>query len=114
MRAPQRNADDVREQRPRRFGNVTRATGTELGNLIVLGFARCSTTVNVVSDGGDHAFLIDTKTHGAHQRKGIGTRVVRFAAQHAETAGCTVVHSDSRRQSQRSASGKIAPPWFGS
>jgi hypothetical protein len=24
----------------------------------------------------------------------------------------TVVHSDSRRQSQRSASGKLAPPWF--
>jgi GNAT superfamily N-acetyltransferase len=50
--------------------------------------------VNVVSDGGDHAFLIDTKTHGAYQHKGIGTRVVRFAAQHAKAAGCEWLHVD--------------------
>ncbi len=50
--------------------------------------------VNVVSDGGDHAFLIDTKTHGAHQRKGIGTRVVSLAAQHAKAAGCEWLHVD--------------------
>ena len=31
--------------------------------------------VNLVSDGGDHAFLLDTKTHGAHQRKRIGARL---------------------------------------
>jgi ribosomal protein S18 acetylase RimI-like enzyme len=50
--------------------------------------------VNVVSDGGDHAFLIDTKAHGAHQRRGIGTRVVRFAAEHAKAAGCEWLHVD--------------------
>jgi ribosomal protein S18 acetylase RimI-like enzyme len=50
--------------------------------------------VNVVSDGGDHAFLIDTKTHGARQRKGIGTRVVRLAAEHARAAGCEWLHVD--------------------
>ena len=50
--------------------------------------------VNVVSDGGDHAFLIDTKTHGAHQRKGVGTRTVHFAAQHAKAAGCEWLHVD--------------------
>jgi GNAT superfamily N-acetyltransferase len=50
--------------------------------------------VNVASDGGNHAFLIDTKTHGAHQRKGIATRVVRFAAQHAKAAGCEWLHVD--------------------
>lgn len=32
--------------------------------------------VNVVTDGGDHAFLIDTKTRGSLQRQGIATRVV--------------------------------------
>jgi GNAT superfamily N-acetyltransferase len=50
--------------------------------------------VNVVSDGGDHAFLIDTKTRGADQRKGIGTRLVQFAAQHAKSAGCEWLHVD--------------------
>jgi len=50
--------------------------------------------VNVVSDGGDHAFLIDTKTHRDHQRTGVGTRTVRFAAQHAKAAGCEWLHVD--------------------
>jgi len=50
--------------------------------------------VNVVSDGADHAFLIDPKTHGAHQRKGIGTRIVHFAAEHAKDAGCEWLHVD--------------------
>jgi ribosomal protein S18 acetylase RimI-like enzyme len=50
--------------------------------------------VNVASDGGDHAFLIDTKTHGSYQRRGIGTRVVRFAAEHAKAAGCEWLHVD--------------------
>jgi ribosomal protein S18 acetylase RimI-like enzyme len=50
--------------------------------------------VNVVSDGGDHAFLVDTKTHGAYQRQGIGTRVVHFAAQHAKAAECEWLHVD--------------------
>ena len=50
--------------------------------------------VNVAWDGGDHAFLIDTKTHGSYQRSGIGTRVVRFAAEHAKAAGCEWLHVD--------------------
>ena len=56
--------------------------------------ARVVGFVNVVSDGGDHAFLVDTKTHGAHQRAGIGTRTVQFAAQHARAAGCEWLHVD--------------------
>jgi GNAT superfamily N-acetyltransferase len=70
--------------RPHSLGWVT-ARGA--GGVLV-GF------VNVVSDGGDHAFLIDTKTHGAHHRKGIGTGVVQFAAQHAKVAGCEWLHVD--------------------
>lgn len=50
--------------------------------------------VNVVSDGGDHAFLLDAKTRGADQRRGIGTHVVRFAARHAKAAGCEWLHVD--------------------
>jgi ribosomal protein S18 acetylase RimI-like enzyme len=70
--------------RPHSFGWVTARTA----DGTVVGF------VNVVTDGGDHAFLIDTKTHGAFQRKGIGTEVVAFAAQHAKAAGCEWLHVD--------------------
>jgi ribosomal protein S18 acetylase RimI-like enzyme len=38
--------------------------------------------------------LIDTKTHGAHQRTGIGTRLVQIAAAHAKAAGCEWLHVD--------------------
>jgi GNAT superfamily N-acetyltransferase len=70
--------------RPRSFGWVTARDAD--GHLI--GF------VNVVSDGGDHAFLIDTKTHGHQQRKGVGTATVRFAAERAKAAGCEWLHVD--------------------
>ena len=50
--------------------------------------------VNVATDGGDHAFLIDTKTRGSHQRQGIGTRTVHLAAQQAKEAGCEWLHVD--------------------
>lgn len=50
--------------------------------------------VNVATDGGDHAFLIDTKTRGSYQRRGIGTRTVELAAQQAKAAGCEWLHVD--------------------
>ncbi len=50
--------------------------------------------VNVAWDGGDHAFLIDTKTHGNWQRRGIGTGVVQHATRHAKAAGCEWLHVD--------------------
>jgi ribosomal protein S18 acetylase RimI-like enzyme len=73
------------EIRPQSVGWVTARLGDD-GMLV--GF------VNVVTDGGDHAFLLDTKTRGSHQRRGIGTRVVRFAAEHAKAAGCEWLHVD--------------------
>jgi len=50
--------------------------------------------VNVAWDGGDHAFLLDTKTRGDRQRKGIATAVVGLAASHARAAGCSWLHVD--------------------
>ena len=50
--------------------------------------------VNVAWDGGDHAFLLDPKTRGSFQRRGIGTRLVRRAAEQARTAGCEWLHVD--------------------
>jgi hypothetical protein len=44
--------------------------------------------VNVARDGGDHAFLIDTRTRPDRQHQGVGTELVRIAALDAEVAGC--------------------------
>ncbi|MFE0103446.1 GNAT family N-acetyltransferase [Streptomyces sp. NPDC059009] len=58
------------------------------GEGLLVGF------VNVAWDGCDHAFLIDTKTRGAYQRRGIATAVVRLAADRARAAGCEWLHVD--------------------
>src|SRR5918999_5589736 len=63
--------------RPHSLGWVT-ARGDE---GVLIGF------VNVAWDGGDHAFLIDTKVRPDQQRRGIGTQLVRVAAEHGREAG---------------------------
>jgi ribosomal protein S18 acetylase RimI-like enzyme len=70
--------------RPHSLGWVVARDAEEL----VVGF------VNVAWDGGDHAFLLDPKTRGELQRRGIGTRLVALAAQHAQAAGCEWLHVD--------------------
>jgi len=70
--------------RPQSLGWVTARTAD--GDLA--GF------VNVAWDGGDHAFLVDTKTRCDRQRRGVGTEVVRQAALHAKAAGCEWLHVD--------------------
>lgn len=50
--------------------------------------------VNVAWDGGDHAFLLDTKTRSDHQRRGIASEMVGLAALHAKAAGCEWLHVD--------------------
>ena len=70
--------------RPHSLGWVTaRAPG---GGLV--GFA------NVAWDGGDHAFLLDPKVRPEHQRRGVGTELVRIAAERAKAAGCEWLHVD--------------------
>jgi GNAT superfamily N-acetyltransferase len=70
--------------RPHSLGWVT--ARTREGTL--LGF------VNVAWDGCDHAFLIDTKTRETFQRRGLGRRLVRLAAEQAKAAGCEWLHVD--------------------
>jgi GNAT superfamily N-acetyltransferase len=70
--------------RPHSFGWVTARDA----DGVLVGF------VNVVSDGGDHAFLLDTKTRGSLQRRGIGTRVVALAVEEARAAGHEWLHVD--------------------
>lgn len=50
--------------------------------------------VNVAWDGGDHAFLLDTKTRTDHRRRGIATELVRLATVEAQRAGCEWLHVD--------------------
>ena len=64
--------------RPRSLGWVAGRTP----DGVLVGF------VNVAWDGADHAFLIDTKTHPAHQRRGLGTAVVQLAVEQTRSAGC--------------------------
>lgn len=50
--------------------------------------------VNVAWDGGVHAFLLDTMVGSSHRRSGIGTELVRIAADRAAQAGCEWLHVD--------------------
>ena len=50
--------------------------------------------VNVVTDGGDHAFVLDTVVASTHRRRGIGTELVRRAAGRARAADCQWLHVD--------------------
>jgi ribosomal protein S18 acetylase RimI-like enzyme len=70
--------------RPHSLGWVTARGADEA----LIGF------VNVAWDGCDHAFLIDTKVRPDHQRRGIGTELVRIAARHANEAGCEWMEVD--------------------
>jgi GNAT superfamily N-acetyltransferase len=81
--------------RPRSLGWVT----ARLGDGALIGF------VNVAWDGGDHAFLLDTKVAGAHQRRGIATELVDWARSHAKAAGCEWLHVDFEEH--------LAPFYFG-
>jgi ribosomal protein S18 acetylase RimI-like enzyme len=50
--------------------------------------------VNVAWDGGDHAFLLDTKVHPDFRRQGLGTRIVTMAVGEAKHAGCEWIEVD--------------------
>ena len=69
--------------RPHSLGWVTARLSGE-----VAGF------VNVAWDGGNHAFLLDTKTRGDLQHRGIGIELVRHARDGAARAGCEWLHVD--------------------
>jgi GNAT superfamily N-acetyltransferase len=50
--------------------------------------------VNVAWDGGVHAFLMDTTVAPEYRRRGIGTELVRRAADVARRAGLEWLHVD--------------------
>lgn len=50
--------------------------------------------VNIAWDGGVHAFLLDTTVHPAYQHQGIGSQLVREAADAAKAHGIEWLHVD--------------------
>ncbi|MCI1020264.1 GNAT family N-acetyltransferase [Microbacterium sp. C5A9] len=50
--------------------------------------------VNVVGDGGVHAFVIDTTVLPARQGEGIGRRLIEVAVATARSLGCEWLHVD--------------------
>jgi ribosomal protein S18 acetylase RimI-like enzyme len=77
-------ADDWRGQLSQHsLGWVCARAGQELAGF-----------VNVVWDGGSHAFILDTMVASARRRLGVGTRLVAVAAEQARAAGCEWLHVD--------------------
>jgi len=50
--------------------------------------------VNVATDGGQHAFVLDTCVHTAHRKRGIGKALVCKAIDEASRKGITWLHVD--------------------
>ena len=50
--------------------------------------------VNVVGDGGQHAFILDTVVAVDHRRQGIGAALIDIAAGEARRRGCEWLHVD--------------------
>lgn len=50
--------------------------------------------VNVVWDGGVHAFLLDTTVHPDFRRRGLGQQLVAAATDHARGLGAAWLHVD--------------------
>ncbi|WP_308368788.1 GNAT family N-acetyltransferase [Streptomyces sp. ISL-36] len=50
--------------------------------------------VNVVGDGGVHAFVLDTTVHPDARRQGLGVALVRAAAEAARERGAHWLHVD--------------------
>ena len=77
--------------RPRSFVNVLERSlcffGAFDGDPLV-GF------VNVATDGGAHAFLLNPTVHPAYRRHGLGTRLVAAAIDAAKGARCQWLHVD--------------------
>jgi GNAT superfamily N-acetyltransferase len=71
----------------RSLGHVGAYDGTRL-----IGF------VNVISDGGEHAFLLDTAAHPEFRRQGIGTKLVKRAVELARQRGALWLHVDFEPQ----------------
>jgi GNAT superfamily N-acetyltransferase len=75
-------------------GEYQRVLAQSLGYLGAFVGDRLVGFVNVATDGGEHAFLLDPTVDVAFRRRGIGLELVRRAAAVARERGCTWLHVD--------------------
>lgn len=76
---------------PRQFASVL---AHSLGVVCAFDSTRLVGLVNLATDGGEHAFLLDPTVDPDHRRRGIGTELVRRAADLARERGCKWLHVD--------------------
>jgi GNAT superfamily N-acetyltransferase len=76
---------------PRTFGPVL---SHSLTYICAFDGARLVGFVNVAWDGGIHGFILDTTVRRDCQRRGIGTEIMRRAAQVARQRGIEWLHVD--------------------
>ena len=79
------------EHRERDFGPVLRQ---RLAYVCAYAAGALVGYVNLAWDGGVHAFLLDPTVHPAYRRCGIGTELVRRAAEVARERGVRRLHVD--------------------
>lgn len=79
------------DHRPTAFGPVL---ARSLAWIAAYAGAEIVGFVNVAWDGGLHAFLLDTTVHPDHQRRAIGTGLVRRAVAAAREGGAEWMHVD--------------------
>jgi GNAT superfamily N-acetyltransferase len=80
---PDHSAGAYQQVLARSLGYIGAFAGTEL-----VGY------VNLATDGGEHAFLLDPTVDQAYRRRGIGLELVRRAAALARERGCKWLHVD--------------------
>jgi GNAT superfamily N-acetyltransferase len=65
-----------------------------LGTVSAFAADRLIGFVNVATDGGAHAFLLDPTVYPDYRRRGIGLQLVKRAAALARDRGCSWLHVD--------------------
>jgi GNAT superfamily N-acetyltransferase len=74
--------------------SYTKVLARSLGFIGAFDGARLVGFVNVATDGGAHAFLLDPTVDPAYRRQGLGRRLVRAATDLARSEGCQWIHVD--------------------
>lgn len=77
-----------------RAGDFAPVLARSLAYICAYAGGRLVGFVNVAWDGGVHAFLLDTTVHPELQRRGVGTELVRRAAEAARASGAEWLHVD--------------------
>jgi ribosomal protein S18 acetylase RimI-like enzyme len=80
---------------PRAFSRVLTHS---LGTVSAFAADRLVGFVNLATDGGEHAFLLDPTVDPAYRRRGIGLQLVRRATEVARERGCRWLHVDYEPQ----------------